>query len=179
MSEYLLPCVCGKSVPVDVRQAGARVTCSCGTTLEVPTLRQIRHLPQAASVDVHSAPAWGPRQGIVAVCLILAISLLAWSAWVWRSEPEVPKFDPVARQKIVDQQIKTPLEAWNSWIGYYRPLAERGLHEFRVANAAQFETKKGEARFLRFMLWAMAACFGIIAVCAAWWPKPVARGPRG
>ncbi len=178
MSEYLLPCTCGKLVPVEVGQAGGQVECACGARLDVPTLRQLRHLQRAPVVNVQQAAAWGPRQGIVAASLIAALALLGWSGWIWRNEPAVPKFDPASRLKAVEQQIKTPLGAWESWIGYYRPLAERGIPVFQVANAAQIETRKGEISFLRYMLWAMAGCFGIIAACAAFWPNPVPQTQR-
>ena len=47
MSSYLLPCSCGKSIPIDTSQAGQEVRCSCGQSQEVPTLRGIRQLLQA------------------------------------------------------------------------------------------------------------------------------------
>jgi hypothetical protein len=178
MSAYLLPCVCGKTVPVDVGQAGGQVQCSCGTRLDVPTLRQLRHLQRAPTEDVQHAAAWGQRQGIVAASLIIALLLLGWSAWVWHNEPQQPKFDPATRRQAVEEQLKTPLGAWESWIGYYRPLAERGLPVFHVANAAQIESKRADARFLRYMLWAIAAVFAIVAGSAAFWPAPVAHAQR-
>jgi hypothetical protein len=180
MSEYLLPCTCGKSVPVDVGQAGGQVVCTCGASLDVPTLRQLRHLQRAPVVEVHQVSGWGQRQGIIAASLIAAVLLLGWSGWVWWKEPAAPRADQLLQQRAdaVEQQLKTPLGAWESWIGFYRPLAERGLPVLRVANAAQIETEKAEARFLRYMLWAMAACFAVIAVCTAFWPKPVPRTQR-
>lgn len=172
MTAYLLPCVCGKSVQVDVRQAGGEVQCTCGTRLDVPTLRELRHLELAPTADVQHKPAWGQRQGILAASLIIAVLILGWSAWVWHKEPQIPKFDLATHMHAVEEQIKTPVGAWESWIGYYRPLAERGLPVLRVANGAQIEAKIAEDRFLRYMLWAMAGCFLVIAGCAAFWPKP-------
>jgi len=107
------------------------------------------------------------NQGVVATCLILAFILLGWSGWVWSKEPAIPKFDPAARMRSVDEQLKTPTGAWESWIGYYRPLADRGLPTFHVANGAQIESQKADARFLRFMLWAIAAVLIVAAVSVA------------
>ncbi len=118
------------------------------------------------------------NQGIVATCLILAACLLAWSGWVWWKEPSLPKFDPQTRLHAVEEQIKTPVGAWESWIGYYRPLAERGLPVFHVANAAQIESQRADARFLRFMLWAIAAVFIIVAISAKYWPKQLPNPHR-
>jgi hypothetical protein len=172
MAAYLLPCSCGQTVTVDVRQAGAKVTCSCGRQLDVPPLRQLRHLsPVVSDQPVANSATWGMNQGVVATCLILAFLLLGWSGWVWSKEPAIPKFDPAARMRSVDEQLKTPTGAWESWIGYYRPLADHGLPTFHVANAAQIESQKADARFLRFMLWAIAAVLIVAATSAAYWPK--------
>jgi hypothetical protein len=183
MTAYLLPCTCGEAVTVEVRQAGDQVVCSCGRRLAVPPLRQLRNLaPVAADQTAAKAVAWGMNQGVVATCLILAAVLLGWSGWVWWKEPSLPKFDPQARLHSVEEQIKTPIGAWESWIGYYRPLAERGLPVFHVANAAQIESQKADSRFLRFMLWAIATVFIIAAISAKFWPKlppshtPATRG---
>ena len=68
MSTYLLTCDCGKTVPVEIGQAGGQVTCSCGTQLDVPTLRKLRHLPAAATAEEPSRPATvGARgKGVIA-----------------------------------------------------------------------------------------------------------------
>src|SRR5262249_12676509 len=135
MAAYLLPCVCGKTVPVDVGQAGGQVVCTCGTRLDVPTLRQLRHLSQAPTEEPERGSAWGQRQGIIAAGLILALLLFGWGAWVWHKQPQIPEFNPAARMRAVEEQMKSPLGAWETWIGYYRPLAERGLQPFHIVNA--------------------------------------------
>ena len=47
MTKYLLTCECGKTVTVDIGQAGEQVACQCGAKLDVPPLRKLRHLPAA------------------------------------------------------------------------------------------------------------------------------------
>ncbi len=174
MSSYLLRCDCGKTVPVEIGQAGGQVTCDCGTRLDVPPLRQLRHLPRSTPAEEqrHSG-AWGLRQGVLAASLILAAALLAWGAWVWSKEPVIPEFDPAARLQVVERQIKTPVGAWTGWIEFYRPMAEHGIPVFRIGNAAAIEAAIAQARFLRWMLWALGAVFALIAACVAFWPKPV------
>ncbi len=176
MSAYLLPCACGNSVPVDIGQAGGRVVCSCGTQLDVPTLRQLRHLPRE-TVGEKGKPAgsWGSRQGIITASLIVAAALLAWGAWIWWTGPVIPTFDPATRQCAVEEQIKTPAGAWEAWIDYYRPMAERGIPIFRVGNAADIEIRIAHARFLRWMLWAIAGVFAIVAISVRFWPHPSQR----
>jgi hypothetical protein len=40
--EYQLKCVCGQTLPVSAGAAGTRLLCSCGRTVEVPSLRELR-----------------------------------------------------------------------------------------------------------------------------------------
>jgi hypothetical protein len=86
--QYLLPCACGQSVRVGNAQAGATVSCSCGKTLAVPTLRGLRQLervPQeaAAAKRLH----WSPVHGTVfAAALVLAtvgICFLAYNLFFY------------------------------------------------------------------------------------------------
>ncbi|GHT14859.1 hypothetical protein FACS1894170_12200 [Planctomycetales bacterium] len=55
--KYLLPCSCGLSVDVEPRQAGQTVVCSCGKTLQVPSLSKVKELPVTTEnkVPVHAA----------------------------------------------------------------------------------------------------------------------------
>ena len=46
MPSYLLPCTCGKSIPVTKLQAGQEVACDCGQRQVAPTLRAIQNLPE-------------------------------------------------------------------------------------------------------------------------------------
>ncbi|MDR2438082.1 MAG: hypothetical protein LBE12_01770 [Planctomycetaceae bacterium] len=45
--KYLLPCSCGRSLEIEISQAGQQVTCSCGQTQRVPSLLKIKSLPVA------------------------------------------------------------------------------------------------------------------------------------
>ncbi|MEC9002827.1 MAG: hypothetical protein VX644_05605 [Planctomycetota bacterium] len=50
MPSYLLPCTCGKSIPVTKLQAGQEVACECGQFQVAPTLRAIQKLPELEAV---------------------------------------------------------------------------------------------------------------------------------
>jgi len=52
--QYLLPCSCGESIPLDVTQAGQTVTCRCGKTQQAPSLLKIKKL-QPVDRDLLSA----------------------------------------------------------------------------------------------------------------------------
>jgi hypothetical protein len=63
---YLLPCSCGQKVRVANSQAGGQVTCVCGKSLGVPTLRGLKAL-QLAPEERHdrSTPSWNRAQGAI------------------------------------------------------------------------------------------------------------------
>jgi hypothetical protein len=69
--KYLLPCTCGNAIPVDIGQAGQRVACVCGKSVDVPTRRGIKELRPATAENVKDdavrlrAAAWSPLQGAI------------------------------------------------------------------------------------------------------------------
>src|ERR1041385_6477136 len=80
---YLLPCSCGKKVPVDAGQAGAQVKCDCGQQLAVPTFRALRNLEQekpateaAAGAAAGETSEWNPVRGVM-FSFGLLLSLIA------------------------------------------------------------------------------------------------------
>jgi hypothetical protein len=170
-------------VPVEIGQAGGKVACSCGAQLDVPTLRQLRHLPRAGADDKPSGRAWGLRHGIVTACLIVVAGLLAWSAWVWWTEPVIPRFDAATRtawMQSAEEHLKTPAGAWERWIIFYRPLAENGLRVFHIADVSTIQNKIDDHQFLRGTLWTVAGVFAVVAVAAAFWPdsEPAGKSRR-
>jgi hypothetical protein len=103
MVHYLLPCSCGRQVPVSASMAGQQVRCDCGSELEVPTLRHLGHLPR----DEHASLSpkhrtWTPRQQRSFVFLVLGLGAGLLAAYLaWRM-PQAPVIIP-ARE--VDQQV--------------------------------------------------------------------------
>jgi len=176
MATYLLTCECGKNVPVELGQAGGQVSCSCGKRLEVPTLRQLRQLPQAVAQQAKGGGSWDARQGWITASLVMAAILTASALWVWRNQPARPVFVSSDYMASVDHALEswTPTDAWKRWIDFYRPLAERGLPMFQAANAADIEYRIQRARFMRGMLLSVAGVFAAIAAAAYFWPAPVA-----
>jgi hypothetical protein len=179
MSAYLLSCECGNNVTVEVGQAGGQVTCRCGKTLDVPALRQLRHLPQARVDEARPTSNWGLRQGFVTACVIAVLGLLVAIGWNWWNAPTIPKFDPVHRQQIVEEQLKTPASAWQSWVGFYKPLAASGLRFFyRSDTHTILETLEVRARH-RKMLWALTGIFAVAAAAGIFWPAAGKTGRPG
>jgi hypothetical protein len=92
MTEYLLPCSCGQKLAVSARQAGESVRCSCGATLEVPTLRGLDTLERAAAP---AAPGrtWGDRQRAVFLLVVAALaaaSIAGYLALILPADPTPP-----------------------------------------------------------------------------------------
>jgi hypothetical protein len=172
MARYLLTCNCGNQLPIDAGQAGGQVVCTCGSKLDVPTLRNLRHLPQAeAERPPATAGNWSVRKGLIAVFLIAAGLLIAASAWNWLSEPKLPVFQPESQAKMVDQELDrmTPVDAWKTWIVLYRPLAERGFSPLESRDAPAIRATIASKRFLELTLLIVAAvCVGFAALAALW-----------
>jgi hypothetical protein len=96
MSEYLLPCSCGRKVPVSTRHAGQTVRCACGAELEVPTLRGLRELEPAGAAAAPARGTWENRQRIaflLAVASLLAIGVAGYLAW--RLPPKIEPPQPI------------------------------------------------------------------------------------
>jgi hypothetical protein len=177
MTKYLLMCECGKTVTVEVGQAGEQVTCQCGANLDVPTLRKMRHLPPAEAKAAPAARAWDLRKGTVTACGLMAglLATVAFASWV--TQPVVPEFDAQAYQRNIDTILRseTPAQMWQRWIGFYRPLAESGFFVFHDSRASAIEEQIAKRRFLQKTLMVVASIFAAVAAIAAFWPRRVAR----
>jgi hypothetical protein len=173
MSKYVLECSCGNKLPVEIGQAGGRVTCSCGNVVDVPTLRQLRHLPRDTSVVERPVSTWSPRKGLITASLIVVGVIVIANAWSWFTQPKMPTFDPVAYQQEVDARLKklTPATGWQVWVEYYRPMSERGFSYLELVNRRQIEAIVAQRESLRRTLWIVAAIAGVTALAAAFWPK--------
>jgi hypothetical protein len=181
MTKYALTCECGNVLPVEVGQAGEQVACVCGTKVDVPPLRKLRHLPVVTETLEQAPSTWNARRGIIAACLILATCLALWALWSRWTEPFIAPFDPAVYQQRVDVSLErmTPLQGWQTWIERYRPLAERGFQELEHQHQAAVEAEVVRQRFLQKMLLGVAGCFGLVAVIAAIWPRGAAAPRRG
>jgi hypothetical protein len=179
MSKYLVECSCGNKLPVEIGQAGGRITCTCGNLVDVPPLRKLRHLQPDTAVAQRPTSTWSARKGVITASLVVAGVLTIVNAWSWSTQPEVPVFDPVAYQReVVEPRLKaiTPTQSWQMWIEYYRPLAERGFAQLELANRGQIERIVAERQSLRRTLWILVAIAAAVAAAAAFWPKASETG---
>ncbi len=176
MSRYLLTCTCGRTLPVEIGQAGGKLACACGATLDVPPLRNLRHLPVEPSREpLRAASNWGARQQIIAVVSIFGAVLVSYGLWNWLTEPVLPIFDPAMRTKVMEKGINdlTPAKAWRMSVEVYRPLAETGFSEFEHPATPQIRNMIADRRFINKLLAIPAALCLLIGLAAALWPHTV------
>jgi hypothetical protein len=145
--------------------------------VDVPPLRKLRHLPVATSEAEKAPSAWGARHGIVAACLILALVPALWALYSRLTEPYVEPFDVEIRRQVVEHGLEglTPAQAWQQWIEWFRPLAERGFSELAHPHAAQIERYVARERVLQKALLAVAGVLVGIALIAVLWPRGQTR----
>jgi hypothetical protein len=90
---YLVLCTCGEKLRVRGGQAGEKLTCKCGATVAVPTVRNLRQLE---TVDDETAPrpplAWttlqGPLFSLGAVALFVGLAMLTYSIVFYTPEAD-------------------------------------------------------------------------------------------
>ncbi len=158
-TRYWLPCDCGQRVAVEGKQAGLTVTCACGRSLGVPT---IRGLSQLESIGEPSAPArrsWGPRQGMILLGSVIALPcLLMATAGFFYTPPEHPitYVDREGIRKQIDGM--SPADLITMWEG--------AQNDFDTAAAPQLQQYADWVANFRAWTWAYVAGTAVgLAIC--------------
>jgi hypothetical protein len=108
--KYLLACPsCGTKNPVETGQAGQSIRCSCGNTIEVPSIRAMRSL-EAQGEEVPTAPRWSTRQGLIFLGLAITAAALVVGASVLIARPAVIEESDLA-VKVDDDAIRREVQA--------------------------------------------------------------------
>lgn len=141
--EYLLPCPCGRRVPVTRRQAGERVRCACGELLEVPTLLRLTSLPTAAepAPATPSGPTWGLRHRLWLLgTVIFVLAVVPIVVLVLRFPSPPKKVIPPPEQVREEARAFSAVDAWVVWRRLERSDVnalflrdQRGFHEAQLA----------------------------------------------
>lgn len=134
----LLPCSCGRKVPVRPSQAGQTVRCACGAELRVPTWREIAALELQS---VHSASAVGAAWGWPERLLLLGVAALAvavvLSAYLLLTRPIQPETADI-RRRVEGFSAAETRRAWRQMVALgLDPWAEdpdwqRAMARFRL-----------------------------------------------
>jgi hypothetical protein len=136
MARYLLPCECGRQLPVTAAQAGDQLECECGQRIEVPTLRHLAALERLDDAPPRRVKSWGVRQGLV----FLGASIIAIAA-VWLLILQGQKPEPIREQLIQTNIDKmSPAQVWAAW-----PALQHGImRSLHPIEAAIFQQRKFE-----------------------------------
>ena len=126
---FVVPCSCGASIPVQISQAGATVHCSCGKTVDVPKLRELRKLEPVVEPDTKKRSSWSQLQGSLFVGGMLAIMIASGSAcyvWSFRQNFDTRKPDLSNVQFQYDISDIPLTRSWELWKEYgTRKIDER------------------------------------------------------
>lgn len=163
---YALPCSCGASVPVEIRQAGETVNCQCGKALDVPKLRDLRRLqPLAESRPVKRPASWSVLQGSIFAVGLCALVLSAGSAyyvWSYRQLYDTSKPDASEFRFSNDLMTITLADSWDLWKGYLQLNIDQRPTPYHVR--AQGEVDR-LGRYLRF--WGILGTLGAMFLMAS------------
>jgi len=131
--QYRISCGCGQSLLVNDAQAGSKVSCACGATIEVPKLRELRKLPQEAaplaSQSVRQpADSWNSRQAALFVAGAVTFLALLVSGVMILGRARLDSGWTPELQRTVDDEFVDALEPAQT-IGAYQELRKSGLGE--------------------------------------------------
>ncbi|MBQ9456831.1 MAG: hypothetical protein Q4A17_09485 [Thermoguttaceae bacterium] len=110
---YQIPCECGRIHEVTKPQAGSELTCECGRTVSVPTLREIDDFPiveraetrkEALSLHSHS----GTRQKRGGLLFLFFVGFLLFGGLSFYFFQTCPKEPTVAG-------AESPYDVWQVW----------------------------------------------------------------
>ncbi len=115
---HLLPCSCGQKVAVQPRQAGEVINCSCGASLQVPTMLEMAALERAQPGPQRPVRPWGIRESLALLGAVLFVGALGLVIFLLLHQPPPPiparaEMDPdtIRRQT----RALTPLESRRVW----------------------------------------------------------------
>jgi hypothetical protein len=99
-TKYLLPCPCGKKTPVERRQAGQAIRCSCGAELEVPTLLEMNALEpmEEAAPPPEPVVRWGARGRLILIGLGVLLLTAPAAVYIMSTWPQPPTRTMIGRQ---------------------------------------------------------------------------------
>ncbi|MGD0652792.1 MAG: hypothetical protein ABSA16_00475 [Thermoguttaceae bacterium] len=129
---HLLPCSCGRKIPVQLRQAGEIVKCECGTSLEVPTLTGTKALQ---SVETTAEPqiartAWTTGHRLTFFGGLVILAAIAIGGWLFWTRPVDPYANFTPEQMIQTAETLTPMQSLRFW-----QMLERGGLEYHKHGA--------------------------------------------
>jgi hypothetical protein len=127
-TKYLFPCRCGQQLVVEPRRAGQTIVCSCGATLQIPTMLEMAALELAPEVTV--APAyrsdWDWRQGMWLLGRVFLLLAICWGVGLYGWVRPTPPIDAIDPEQIRESAKRlAPAQTWAIWEGMKQGLDRR------------------------------------------------------
>lgn len=174
MTRYLLPCRCGRRLPVTTAQAGDQLECECGERLEVPTLRHLTSLERLEETAPSRQKTWGLRQSLVflgaAIVVIAATALVAL---------QITKPQPIREPILVTQVDKmTPQELWKTWLVLQQGVKRLAITPFEATILQQNRIQIEAWAIWQIVVLVIAAIGGLLIVLGLSLRAPRRKGPQ-
>lgn len=171
-ARYLLTCpACEKQIPVEAGRAGGTTTCSCGASVDVPTVRVLRTLPQetvavTSTGDKPDVPqsTWGQKQGVMLLGLLLILAGGVPAAYKWVTFPKPPFRTQDEIRDVADIQFEkmSLSDTWQFWKTYIEP---QGLTREPTIYEAAYVRQSADIQQWIFLYCGVAAV-GVILLLA-------------
>jgi hypothetical protein len=156
-ARYLLPCHGDRVVEVTVALAGHTVTCPCGKSVVVPTLRELKRLPVAAAETSarSSAAPWTLQQGILFSLGLLLIAASGVALGVIGFKRSKLSTEAAVLRDEFHQQLGEEIGAMepSRTLDFWRMLREIPLPDRNYVMTFE-EHRKQSAKLLNRMLFA-------------------------
>lgn len=168
-TRFKLPCdQCAQVHAISPAQAGETLSCACGHSIQVPTLREIRLLEPTERPDRERASSdWNLQRGLLFVggALLLAIAALTtWSIWPQRQALVISQ--PAFQEINFDVQQLNPNEAWDAW----QHLRQQTLEVRTTPEYLDNRKKYRELSYILYAAWAGAAIGLSMIGASLLWP---------
>ncbi|WP_254507188.1 hypothetical protein [Anatilimnocola floriformis] len=179
MQLYLVPCHCGQQVRVRPSQAGEQLTCQCGATVSVPTIRGLKQLKTVDDEQVQTAPAapmWqGPAFAIGLLALFAgAIVLAANAIYVPAELAYQPQHLGLTEEDIKRAEVPVADLGIDDLYKEFRALATHGRNENSEYLASQADQARRSVRQRQTTGLALTA-MGVLLTIAGLAPLLVGR----
>ncbi|MGA2060986.1 MAG: hypothetical protein ABSG67_10930 [Thermoguttaceae bacterium] len=158
---YLLPCSCGRKIPVQLRQAGEIVKCDCGASLEVPTLSGLKSLQklEASAEPKIARTAWTAGHRLTFFGWLVILVAIGLGGWLYWSGPVDPYANFTPEQMIQGAATRTPIQSLRLW----QFLVRDGLEHHKRPAERDFEDKQAGHQIL-WWVWAIVPITGFALV---------------
>ena len=126
--KYLLPCRCGQQFVVEPPRAGDTIVCSCGATLQIPTMLEMAALELAPEVSVAppSRAAWGWRHGMLLLGSVLVLLAMGGAVGLYGFVRPTPPIDAIDPEQIRESAKRlVPSQTWAIWENMKQGLDRR------------------------------------------------------